>query len=76
MVRQGDFGDKLYVIQGGRVEVYRERPDQEPERLAVLEPGDYFGEAALLEEAPGNSTITALTAVDVLTIWRGTFRPR
>ena len=74
LVRQGDFGDKLYVIRSGRVEVCRERPGQEPERLAVLEPGAYFGEAALLEESPRNSTVTALTAVDVLTIGRGDFQ--
>lgn len=74
LVRQGDFGDKLYVVQSGRVEVCREQPGREPERLAVLEPGDYFGEAALLEEATRNSTITALTAVDVLTIGRRDFQ--
>jgi NADH dehydrogenase len=74
LVRQGDFGDKLYVIRRGRVEVCRERPAQEPEQLAVLEEGDYFGETALLEEATRNSTITALTAVDVLTIGRGDFQ--
>ena len=74
LVRQGDFGDKFYVIRSGRVEVCRERSGQEPERLAVLEPGDYFGEAALLEEVTRNSTITALTAVDVLTIGRGDFQ--
>ena len=74
LVRQGDFGDKLYVIRSGRVEVCRERPGQEPERLAVLEPGACFGEAALLEQVPRNSTVTALTAVDVLTIGRGDFQ--
>ena len=50
------------------------RRGQQPERLVVLESGDYFGEAALREAAPRNSTITALTAVDVLTIGRGVFQ--
>jgi NADH dehydrogenase len=74
LVRQGDFGDKLYVVRTGRVEVCQERPGRAPERVAVLEEGDYFGEAALLEEAPRNSTITALSDVDVLTIGRSDFQ--
>ncbi|HJN42667.1 MAG: hypothetical protein CL477_05230 [Acidobacteria bacterium] len=62
------------MIRRGRVEVCQERPGQAPERVAVLEPGDYFGETALLEEVPRNSTITALSAVDVLTIGRSDFQ--
>ena len=74
LVREGDFGDKLFVIRAGRVAVSRRGVDGRQERLAVLEAGDYFGEAALLELTPRNSTVTALTPVDVLTIGRGDFR--
>tara|TARA_B100001123_G_scaffold93739_1_gene107981 strand:- start:5423 stop:7039 length:1617 start_codon:yes stop_codon:yes gene_type:complete len=74
LVREGDFGDKLFVVRTGRVAVSRRGLDGRPERLAVLEAGDYFGEAALLDVVPRNSTVTALTPVDVLTIGRGDFR--
>ena len=46
IVRQGDTGDCMYVVQRGTVEVVRETPEGEV-RLAVLGEGDVFGEMAL-----------------------------
>lgn len=73
VVQQGDFGDKLYFIEAGQAEVLKERPDTALERLAVLGPGMYFGEAALLSDAPRNATVRALTAVDAMVLARGDF---
>ncbi len=48
----GDAGDKLYLIIEGRVRISRELPGMGEEALAILGPGQVFGEMALLDESP------------------------
>jgi hypothetical protein len=49
VVRQGEPGDALFLIEEGTAEVVRRPRDEGPGRLvAELEPGDYFGEIALV----------------------------
>jgi ATP-binding cassette subfamily B protein len=56
VVRQGDPGDKLYLISRGKLDVLVTE-DGAPRRLNSLERGEYFGEMALLTGAPRNATI-------------------
>src|SRR6188768_2266799 len=49
--QQGDAGDKLYLILEGKVRISREVPGMGEEALAVLGPGQIFGELALLDES-------------------------
>lgn len=69
--RQGDPGDSVYVVKHGEVEVLREGFERP---LARLGPGEYFGEMALLTEAPRNATVRAATAVELLRIQHEAFR--
>ena len=48
----GDPGDKLFIILSGKVRISREVAGMGEEALAVLGPGEVFGEMALLDEAP------------------------
>src|SRR3954462_14860372 len=50
--QHGDVGDKLYVIVEGKVRIARQIPGMGEEALAVLGPGQVFGEMALLDESP------------------------
>jgi CRP-like cAMP-binding protein len=50
--QHGDAGDKLYLILEGKVRISRDVPGMGEEALAVLGPGEVFGEMALLDESP------------------------
>jgi CRP-like cAMP-binding protein len=63
MIRQGEVGERLYVIREGRVEVIRGEPGHASQRVAELGPGDFFGEIALLISCPRTATVRALTPV-------------
>lgn len=70
---QGDPGDFIYSIINGAVAVIREESDGKEVLLARLGPGEYFGEMALVSDAPRTATVRAITAVDVLTMARKDF---
>jgi CRP-like cAMP-binding protein len=57
--QQGDAGQEIFLICSGKVEVYVER-DGRSFVLASLEPGDYFGEMALIDEAPRSASVRAV----------------
>ncbi|MBI3950947.1 MAG: cyclic nucleotide-binding domain-containing protein [Acidobacteria bacterium] len=75
IVRQGEIGDCMYVIQAGQVEVLRENEGKEV-RLAVLGEGDFFGEMAIVEREARSATVRALGEVRVLTVDKKTFLRR
>lgn len=57
--KQGDFGDAFYIVINGKVKISK-REDSEEKTVAVLKDGDFFGEMALLEEAPRSASASAL----------------
>lgn len=75
IVREGDPGNCMFVIQEGEVEVIRVI-NGEVHRLNVLEAGDFFGEAAIFEKEARNATVRALTPTRLLTVDKKTFMSR
>jgi putative ABC transport system ATP-binding protein len=67
LIREGEVGDKFYIIESGRVEVSGKK-DGVPFSGVTLSPGDFFGEVALLTGAPRNATVIALEPTDVFTL--------
>jgi ABC-2 type transport system ATP-binding protein len=73
LVRQGELGDRFYVIVSGNVEVTRSDPGEPDRRLAVLGRGDVFGEIALIRNQPRNASVRTLTPCLLLTLDRAPF---
>ena len=65
-------GDAFYLIQTGKVKIVKIIGDLE-KTLAILNPGEFFGEMALLEDAPRSATTIALTDVKLLEFNRANF---
>jgi len=72
IVRQGDPGDKFYLIRSGSAEV-SVRDGGSSAVVAVLGEADFFGEAALLTGEPRNATVTAREDLEAYSMDKETF---
>jgi cAMP-dependent protein kinase regulator len=58
VIRQGENGDVLYLIEQGKLDCFKIfRKGEEPTYLKTYQPGEAFGELALLYNAPRAATI-------------------
>lgn len=69
----GEVGTALYVIVEGKVRISREVAGMGEEALAVLGPGEVFGEMALLDETPRSADATAHEGCRMLVITKEAF---
>ena len=75
IVRQGETGECMHVIQSGRAEVLREKGGREI-RLAILGEGDFFGEMAVIDPETRSATVRAMGEVRAITVDKKTFLHR
>jgi NADH dehydrogenase len=68
--RKGDPATKFYVIERGAAGVYL---DEAAEPVAILAPGDHFGEQAILQASRRTASVRALEPLDVITIGHSSF---
>lgn len=71
IIRQGEPGDCMFVVQSGTVEVVREQGGATMV-LAELGPNDFFGEMSLFEHESRSATVRAKRDAHVLTVDRKT----
>jgi CRP/FNR family transcriptional regulator, cyclic AMP receptor protein len=76
IVRQGEPGDCMFVIQAGEAEVLTENDKHQKIRLALLRETDFFGEMALFDREVRSATVRAVGEARVLTVDRKTFLRR
>jgi NADH:ubiquinone reductase (H+-translocating) len=67
IVRQGDIGQRLYLIWSGEVDVIRSENGQS-KTVAKLGPGQHFGETSVFEGVRRTATVRARTRVELLSI--------
>jgi hypothetical protein len=72
IIKQGDVGDCIYVIQEGKVEVFNENRKGEI-KIAELGTNEFFGEMGLFEKDVRSCTIRASGEAKILTIDRKNF---
>jgi len=75
IVREGETGDCMYVIQQGKVEIVKQEDDHLVQ-LRVLHEGDVFGEMAIFEKEVRSASVRAVGEARVLTIEKRTFLRR
>ncbi|MEQ4523614.1 Crp/Fnr family transcriptional regulator, partial [Nocardioides kribbensis] len=63
LFHEGDSGDKLYIVLDGKVKLGRTSSDGRENLLAVLGPGQMFGELSLFDPGPRSAAVTAVTDV-------------
>jgi len=71
--RQGDSGDRFYLIARGRVAAWVQTPRGNSKKVRVMDDGDHFGEIALMENTPRTATIRTLQDCIFLTLSRAAF---
>jgi CRP/FNR family transcriptional regulator, cyclic AMP receptor protein len=69
----GDPGDRLYLILQGKVRISRTIPGMGEEALAVLGPGDAFGEMSLFDDAPRSADAVVHDTCRLLSVPRARF---
>jgi CRP-like cAMP-binding protein len=63
LVKEGDYAHEFMAIEEGEAEVLRGG-----ERVAMLGPGDFFGEIAVLEKTLRTATVVATTPMRLVTL--------
>jgi len=71
--REGEAGNRLYVIVKGEVRISRDVPGSGEEALAVLKPGALFGEMSVFDRSDRSTHAISNGGVTLLTITRPDF---
>ncbi|MFC1744147.1 cyclic nucleotide-binding domain-containing protein [Candidatus Riflebacteria bacterium] len=73
ILKEGTIGEKFFIIKTGEVRAFR-KVGEEEEHLAILGPGDYFGQLALIREQTRKASILAISDVECLCLSRFHFK--
>ena len=71
---EGEPGDRLYIVSGGKVKLGRKSPDGRENLLMVAGPSDMFGELSIFDPGPRTSSATTITDVRAVSMDRDALR--
>jgi len=72
IIRQGEVGDCMYVVQSGKVEVFIDQ-DGRTMRLSTMGEGDFFGEMALIDRNVRSASVRSMGETRILKVDKRTF---
>lgn len=72
--KQGDEGDKFYLISEGEVDVLIQKPNEDPKVINHLSSGAFFGEKALLSGDPRSASIVATVQTTLYALGKQDFQ--
>ena len=72
---EGDIGRALFIVESGRVELTKKDSSGKPRPLAMLGPGDFFGEMALLEHLPRSASAVVTEKSHIHLLYRSRIEP-
>ena len=61
LFNEGERGDRLFIISEGKIKLGRRSSDGRENLLAIMGPGQMFGELSLFDPGPRSATVTAVT---------------
>jgi putative peptide zinc metalloprotease protein len=73
ILRQGDPGDKFYIVEHGKATVWQTGVDGIERKVDEKGAGQYFGEVALVSQAPRNATVRAETPLTLFSLGQADF---
>jgi putative ABC transport system ATP-binding protein len=73
VIRQGDAGDKFYIVRKGTVEVFID-DGHGPKLVSTLGPGSYFGEVALMTDGVRTATVVATQPLELYALGKEDFQ--
>ena len=73
LFRAGDVGDSMYLIEDGKIQISMRSADGEELILAILGPGDFFGEMALFDRKPRSANATIMESCRLAVLSRHHF---
>ncbi len=74
IIAAGDPSDALYIVISGRLKVMMSDDEGREVILAILGPGEFFGEMALLDDETRSATVIAIEPCELLSIAKSDFK--
>ena len=68
LFREGDEGDRLYIVTDGKVKLSHSSDDGRENLIAVLGPGEIIGELSLFDLGARSSTVTAIAPTRLISL--------
>lgn len=74
IIKQGEIGDKFYIIGSGEVSVHIKKGFGRAKKVATLSTGDFFGEMALITDIPRTATVIAEEPTELFVLYKADFK--